>query len=152
MNMTTVLLCNSHETVNKNGCSDLLTVKLSVQQKDWLLRLYRCHCDILDGLDRSKVVCVVWTCQTWSRVEQASISRTLKRLESRGFLDRFNTRTGSPKRTTDVAFTAPGLAFVRQLAVEEWGDSGKRFVAKEQEAYRSKVEQADWSKPKAAHR
>ena len=59
----------------------------------------------------------LWTEPT--RSEAASLSRSLRRLESRGLVQRKNQQTGSRRRATHVAFTPAGEAVAEELPEAE---------------------------------
>ena len=51
----------------------------------------------------------------WTRADAAAVSRTLRRLCQRGLVDRSNTVSGDPTRTTSVQLTPRGRLIIERL-------------------------------------
>lgn len=60
-----------------------------------------------------------WLRRAPTRSQAASLSRSLRRLEARGLVQRRNQSSASPRRSTHVAFSAAGEAVAETLAEAE---------------------------------
>jgi DNA-binding HxlR family transcriptional regulator len=68
-----------------------------------------------------------------TRSESASMSRTLRRLEARGLVHRYNTISGDPpavakRRTTDITLTPAGRKLAEKLADENWPEDWRLTI------------------------
>jgi hypothetical protein len=60
-----------------------------------------------------------WGYEPWSPTDRAVCSRSLRRLEQRGLVERKNERTGASRRTTNVRLTGRGRKIAKQIRFRE---------------------------------